>query len=349
MKLTLHVGMGKTGTSAIQRFLNQEKLDLAEAGIFNTGNRFQNLKSNFLFKKQGEITNTNLLKEGLQALSDTAKNLHNISHIVWSNESLSMSRNYENLIEEISRSILEAGVFDEVTVILAFRRQDDWLESAYRQWGLKHKTHAGRRILSIEEYTKSIEPYLDYLSIYRAWSNLGTTPVIVADFGDIVQHGGMVRFMADYLSLPWKESYSQYDQVHSSLGPALSFLNATYNSGFRGKVLPDEFKGIIQDLSLPEISPAKSGFLSRELREGILNRYRADNETLSIAAFGSRSLFQSVVTKETSLYRRGWKDVSRYLTMIAQRQQKEINNLNSELRKEKDRIARIEKILKIEP
>lgn len=345
MKLTLHVGLGKTGTSAVQAFLHHERRNLAEAGILSLGPRLAELEDGFSFSGQGDVGKIDLLAEGLSAIENAAIGQPHITHVVWSNEALSMAHNYAGIIDEIARFRQASTVFDEVGVILVLRRQDEWLASAYLQWGLKHKMHKGRRILSVADYMKSIKGFLDYFALYQAWSRAGNTPVVIGDYGEIVRAGGMVRFMADYLSLPWKESYGQYDRVHPSLGPAQSYLNATYNSAFYGDVLPAEFESVIRDLDLPEISPKGSSFIPESLGKEIVDQYAEGNRKLSMAALGDASLFQSAVAKEVVEYRRGEQDVIRYLTMIAQRQNARINALQNELRETRERLAAIDERL----
>lgn len=343
MKLILHIGMGKTGTSAIQSFLQRENGSLKNYGVLNAGIRLQNLGSDFSLDNQGDVRHIAKLEKALEAISVAASKSSGVNSIVWSNESLSQNSNYKNVASSISKFVERSEVFDSVSVILVLRRQDLWLESAYRQWGLKHKVYSGHRIMNIQEYYERTKHLLDYLSIYRAWSQVATDGVTVVDYNSEMNKGGMVRFIADYLSIPWSDKFDRYSEVHRSLGPALSFLTAYYNSGFHGKVLPEQFGSVIKYFDLPEISAKGKGFLSSELIQEISERYAGINKELSVEAGMNVPLFSDVSAREYTPYSRGKDDVVRYLLMMAQKQQSELQELKLQLARQEERLAAYEK------
>jgi hypothetical protein len=338
MKLTLHIGLGKTGTSAVQRFMDWESAWLEENSVYYTGVRLDRIGTGFAFENQGEIKNTARLRSGLEALDAFGATLGEGAHVVWSNESLSMCHNLTDVLGEIARFRETQTSFDEIKVILVVRRQDDWLESAYRQWGLKHKTHTGRRIVSVEDYYRSVLHLLNYFDLYNKWSAAVGGSIVLADYDDIQRNGGIVRYFLEYLGLEWRTEFSRYDRVHSSLGPAQSYLVGKYNSVQYGEVLPGEFEALVKGLKLPELSRKGSSFLPDKMRKEVLAAYNDSNIALARAAFGRDELFPTASEKTYYHYRNGEDDVVKYLLMIAKRQFREISDLRKELDALKDEV-----------
>jgi hypothetical protein len=343
MKLTLHVGLGKTGTSAVQNFLDRESATLKAAKIKNTGINLQHLARKYRMSSQGEINDNDALRVGLQGIEAAGKRLGSSGHIIWSNEALTMSHNLATITDTIAEFTLTSKVIDEVEVVLVLRRQDEWLESAYRQWALKHKTYNRRRILTIEEYKKSTSHLLNYETLYDQWSKLGDTAVTVVDYHTLRDTGGIVRYFADHMGLSWNDKFDDYGNVHGSLGPALSHLVASYNSGFYGEVFPERFSRVINEAQLPEISAKGSVFVGGPLRAALIDEYQASNTSLSQKAFGDDRLFSTASLKEGPLYSSGPRDTVKYLWMLAKKQQDEISLLKAEQDDILDRLNRLER------
>jgi len=142
MRLILHPGHGKCGSSTIQRFLkrNLKRLHEHRIGVVN-----QNLEIGIprryewdtpaLFLKEFIIGNQkpNLLKEKLCWLKKNARK-KNYEAVILSAENLSNERCYNAQFR-----IHEAfqNVFEEILIIYYIRRQDEFLLSAWQQWGMK--------------------------------------------------------------------------------------------------------------------------------------------------------------------------------------------------------------------
>jgi hypothetical protein len=136
-KLYLHIGQNKTGTSFIQNFLdiNREKLYKEYQYLYpnlnsenfasgrchnhaqwfiNAKNKknvfFQDLEKLFLFADNKSIKAIILSSEGW-LLDDSAVNLYKIAKA--------------------------KNIFSDITLICYLRRIDHWLESAWKQWGIK--------------------------------------------------------------------------------------------------------------------------------------------------------------------------------------------------------------------
>jgi hypothetical protein len=162
IKILLHIGQPKTGSSSIQEFLDSNRKSL-----------FQNYKilypnfSNTEFDKGFQTNHASIFIEAQEAKNykaciETFKKCkiycenHNISKIVISNEGF-MWRWWPNLIRQIVDSL-----DCDLQLILYLRRQDYYVESAWKQWG--HKENA---FSSIMEYAKKL--HLNWEENLNTW------------------------------------------------------------------------------------------------------------------------------------------------------------------------------------
>lgn len=166
----LHVGMGKTGTSTIQSFLDRNRENLLKAGFLYLGP--YDLVS---YSQEGEFWQDGLLDRGLDEINQKTGGGSVVPSLIWSREALS---NYMFVKESrnIAR-IKECLPASEHQVIVYLRRQDHWIRSAYLQWGVRQKVYAGRT-LSFEEWLDRFindgfdaptSPNLDYYALVRPW------------------------------------------------------------------------------------------------------------------------------------------------------------------------------------
>ena len=141
MKIILHVGMGKTGTSTIQRCLDLNGEALAQAGVDYMGMWFDAVDPAFHgMKNQGKFFA--LTPEEQRAAAQT---LHarlsarpDRDTFVYSNESLAgKSATLSPFLDQL----IALGV--DLRVICYIRNPTDWLPSAYAQWGIRHKREPG--------------------------------------------------------------------------------------------------------------------------------------------------------------------------------------------------------------
>lgn len=173
--LILHIGTGKTGISSIRNQLAQKKHQLEENKIFYLGTFFEHsiLKAKpewmnpedgfYMLKAQSiEIIRAELLKS-LQLLSDQLP--ENATCIIV-NESLHHGPEFADAFKRATSYVgcnLHAMVY--------VRDHYSYLKSAYKQWGLKHKTYEGQ-ISSFKKWCLSEEKFCVYARQINDWNML---------------------------------------------------------------------------------------------------------------------------------------------------------------------------------
>lgn len=147
-KLYLHIGLHKTGTSAIQSFLCQNRTSLSEKGFYypDTG-KFEAHHSiaAFLRKEASDGNNKLILKD--KFLSLTGDN----------DVSIISSEIFSECGDISSLSVLPE-IYDDITVVVYVRRQDKLLESAYGQQ--VKQNFESRKIVEYDPYFFDIYKHL---------------------------------------------------------------------------------------------------------------------------------------------------------------------------------------------
>lgn len=143
----VHVGDGKTGTSAIQRTLRDHAPELADAGIAYLGlmlerapvrlHDWQAARRIEAFHSLGKERGARELADALRACIAPLRE-RGLRRVVVSNESL-----FGRSAATIATLEQLRGEGHAVRVVAYVRRHDAWARSAYAQWGLKHKTYDG--------------------------------------------------------------------------------------------------------------------------------------------------------------------------------------------------------------
>jgi hypothetical protein len=139
MKLFIHLGQGKTGSSAIQSFLNYNRNKLArEYGIL-----YPNFESQYI--DQGMYHNHDLFFNSLSENETTQREVekllylkdfcdrNNIKKVIISHESFGLKDRTSAI------KLIEKILSCEAVLIVYVRRQDLLIESAWKQWGHKLK------------------------------------------------------------------------------------------------------------------------------------------------------------------------------------------------------------------
>jgi hypothetical protein len=197
MKLIVHIGAGKTGSSSIQDALLGSESALLQKGIFYTGlmmdkaPRLEGCEwqfhggSDIFFDNEDREHKTEQMHTILSREVDRARE-NGIHTIIWSNEWL--FGRHTTVFPALAK-LAKAHSDLKIEVLCYVRRHDKWARSAYTQWGMKHKTYPGK-IRGFHEwikgrnfaYTDSIKPWIERFPRAVEIANYDATLNIVEDF-----------------------------------------------------------------------------------------------------------------------------------------------------------------------
>ena len=237
IELIVHVGMGKTGTSSIQKALEESKVQLKNAKAKYLGydlNYCKGPKLTELCFKPGEIDDKNHAKLRKILLKTLEHYEGKYDKLIISNERLYHRDQYISLFKSIE------DLDYKVAIITYIRRPDLWARSAHAQWGIKHKTTAGivktfnewaidRKLL----YGKHLEVWQDSFPNNFIVRNYEVIDDVVADFFEIIG-----------------SSYGEVVASNETVSNEQLILWALYNSRFDESVLPDKFTSFMESMGL---------------------------------------------------------------------------------------------------
>jgi len=194
-RLVLHIGGAKCGSSAVQQYLAFNSRALGKDGVLIPA---PSLEAKYPVHGQQiwffeELSN----REGAgDLLSSRFSELHremvsnNWHTVIVSAENISLHPNLADIVRTSTTNF-------DVKIILYVRRQDDFLISAWQQWGLKFSA-------SLEEYAAtSVDALADWAAMIAPWEHaFGSENIIVRPFRrDLLHEGDVVADFFDVLGL----------------------------------------------------------------------------------------------------------------------------------------------------
>lgn len=273
MKLTFHIGAGKTGSSAIQRALAFSKQHLADRGIHIAPVDLEpggNVGGQQVFALQ-KIRDMDLDQARPMFARKLAALVADIEsrggkQLVFSGENLSNPFPWADVIAE-------STVDHEVEVILYIRRQDSYLLSAWQQWTLKQGIPLGKWLIGVVGITG------DWRLPIEEWEKIASDGHMIVRLyernrlvgGDVAQD-----FFAA-CGLP-TDQLNQSIVVNHSYGIAAEELALSSSNVFKDAHDSGFFEFLdryCQDAHLRQ--PGESR-LSFDERQAILGRYRESNQ-----------------------------------------------------------------------
>lgn len=241
-KLIIHVGMGKTGSSSIQKSLFQSRSLLLDNGVYYLGLMLENypLTSEYSWHLAAgwrHLTTLSLddrTKQLAAAFNEINKNLPTSIHtLVWSNESLFVQPGEFKILMQFLNEYFETCIVGYI------RRPDAWILSAYLQWGIKHKSYKG----GLKNFNRWVDDKRYVASpMMREWSELAFQSGFhnFDAIDNVCEH-----FITTYL--PIMSDSIKSIRANESPSPVALSLFALYNSSFSREVLPDELEPLLKN------------------------------------------------------------------------------------------------------
>lgn len=233
MKLILHIGMGKTGTTAIQHALSVNDKALRSQNVLYLGMWFDIIDERFAgLLKQRDFYSLpeNQLRQHAEDFHDKLEafaKAEGAKAFVMSNEGF--SGNQKALIPFLD-VLSDKGV--QVMMIAYVRNPGRWLPSAYAQWALRDKVDPG----PIVPYSKKARELVRWYQALITWKEAAGDALVVRHFdavGDIVE---------DFSKVTGVQIPPARERVYERLEDSELLLRAVFNNRFDQRVLPSVFE-----------------------------------------------------------------------------------------------------------
>lgn len=330
MRFIFHIGMGKTGTTSIQRTLAENATLLAQQNVhymgmwFEAANpAFQGLSGFGAFLAQTDadkILCANRFYNHAKRVSGET----GAETFILSNESLFQNG---HRVEPFLRRLQALGA--ELQFIAYLRDPRSWLPSAHTQWALRHKTNKGR----LEPFDKSARRLIKFYEGIIFWlTHFGAE----IDVREIAPDQDVVVDFAQWASLDLSPIHMR---ALERAEPADTLMRAMFNDTVPETVLPERFNTVVRDTdvsTVPSISDAIKVCFDHSAAGEVINDnagvFNLIREQTGIDFLGC-SEGDTKTLDEAALQRR----IIDYLVDITINQSKRLNHLEhlvSELQKE---------------
>ena len=222
-RIVLHIGMPKTGTTSIQRFLVENAAELTKQGIGvfpqPPGYRMEYVEANgtvlllSALNKMG-VQLAGFQKEGLEELfGELAAFCAGHDTVILSSEELYRYESYDPSVAPVYwrcvRDLLRSAAGEDCVIepVLYLRRQDDWCES---HWKMKTMDQADNTMMPFEyamwKYDNSV---IDYDGFLRSLESVfGFENIRVRLYGEL-KGGGSIEDFSEAAGIRWDESFKK--------------------------------------------------------------------------------------------------------------------------------------------
>lgn len=174
LKLILHIGAGKTGTTALQSFLKLNQLILQENGIHYLNSPLWGDNSHHLFgfglwgKEHLDLPNipdvnfNNLISKIKLEIEHLPESIHSIIISTELLFEIADTQKINPLLSFVNQN------FSGITIIAYLRRQDEHIQSLYQHW-----IKTGHKKFRTKTITQFVDEFAgdDYYSKLNAWAN----------------------------------------------------------------------------------------------------------------------------------------------------------------------------------
>ena len=279
----LHIGMSKTGTTYIQQVFEKNRSVLKQQGLlfppitmraggFSAGHTD-------LLSLKSQLNGKDLLNW----VSDELENTTNIRNILFSSEYLVAKPDQLERLKKLFEDF-------DVQVIVYLRRQDEWLDSIYKEHTegrhsfntLRAERFAEEQQILELDYEKLLKPIVDIFGqesiAFRVYEQEQLKQGLLCDFAQLVDVDPQVLSTTDIPSNP------------SAALEDVELMRILNKLSYSGKSNYDEFAMEVMQI-LYEDTHKKKKALSPSVRIKVLDRYKQSNKRFANQYFGRENLF----------------------------------------------------------
>ncbi|MEQ9258617.1 MAG: hypothetical protein RIG84_05925 [Roseovarius sp.] len=286
-KLYLHVGVGKTGSTAIQHALSVSKRRLRKHGyLYPTSLGVGHAKMAQVFRSDEAVLRSPFFRK--QTVHETPAELRASTLAEFSEEVASSSAESIVVVNETLFSLPEdqfdemlrffKGVFNDITLIFFVRRQDEMIVSSFKQGIIQGATNTLDQFVrySTQKATDKSPPnHLDYASFLDRVSDRHPDITLRTALYNktMFEKKSLLDTFATLIDLPEAVLYSEKGGVRNkSLDAACAEYLRLYNASLEGELAP-----AILIRCLKKLSSKQDYVLSSKAREAIFSRFRDGN------------------------------------------------------------------------
>lgn len=327
--LYIHIGMPKTGTSALQSFFTQNRERLYEDGIWypdlrpgqTVEEKQKGFGGNAIFLSQYPENLEDMNKEQRQRFEDTCKNLQSSEKDILLSSEWFFENNASTYKKFMNRRF-------NVKIIVYLRRQDLWGESSWNQ-----AVKEGKIVKGCFDFIQRRD--LDYYKKLKGIATVvGKDNVIVSVYEPGKEEDIFTSFL-HILGIHNSENYQKDTyQVNPSLSANYVEIKRIINSIPNGAVAIENMKELLDAGRKFALTNEKTvhapSFLRREERLAIIEKYHESNTMLAREFLGRDNLFDETIDDsgeygidQETIYR----DIIRFFGMLFVRQYEEIEKI----------------------
>lgn len=286
MKIYLHLGAHKTGSTFIQKACYELSDELLQYGVYYPREGFSQYGHHEIAWKinSGDISGARYLLDQIVSRAKEEK----CESVVISSEEFEFSRNPDAIKKLFSGFFMEA--------ILYLRRQDEYLESEYNQHVKMFSTRFSKDIFKFFMY-HNFNNRFNYYNLISFWENkVGASCVYVKSYTLAKQQkGGLLKNFLLAIGVPDKNSLSEIFSTNV-INQSLSSLSVMYMARFNRlpRISFDKHQSIItQSISLLDNAPESSSqcFLDEEYSKRLVSKYHSSNKKVFDDYFGGKNCF----------------------------------------------------------
>lgn len=287
LKLYVHIGQPKTGSSAIQAFLNYNREKLAkEYGILYPNFHQPNFGEGF-YHNHGEMFVKLHSVDEYQKFTECFIECQQYCHEHDINSVIISWEGFKNELWPGFISLIEKTWNTEVIIILYLRRQDLLYESSWKQWGHKYpefKTIQDYIAAEDKNHLQHLKNWFKYFTpkqfIVRTFEKSCIGDDVVTDFLKIIG----IKHKAGFIEPPDNNL-----NVNEGLKPEIVEILRLCNNLIEGtddNKLLDMMSASLSDKFKKQNPFTSYGFLTLEERKKVLVKYEASNREVAKIFFG---------------------------------------------------------------